>query len=144
MVSVARIVDALGGRGVIREPTPTYDVVISKVRAGLPYAALEAFAERFEISRADVLRLLHLPLRTLARRKKERRLHPAESDRLLRLGRIAACAEEVLGERQKAARWLQKPNRTLGGAIPLSLLDTDAGAQRVEEILGRIAHGIYS
>lgn len=144
MVPVARIVDALGGRRVIREHTPTYDAVIARVRGGLPYAALEAFAERFDIPQSAVVRLLHVPLRTLARRKKERRLRADESDRLLRLGRIAACAEEALGDRQKAARWLQKPNRALGGEVPLSLLDTDAGTQRVEEILGRIAHGIYS
>lgn len=39
----------------------------------------------------------HLPARTLARRKRERRLRADESDRLFRVGRVAALAEEVLG-----------------------------------------------
>jgi putative toxin-antitoxin system antitoxin component (TIGR02293 family) len=83
-------------------------------------------------------------MRTLARRKKEKRLHADESDRLFRVGRIAALAEETLGSKDKAKRWLQKPNRALGGAAPLRLLDTELGARQVEDVLGRIAHGVYS
>ena len=53
-------------------------------------------------------------------------------------------AEEVLGTREKAAAWLHDPNRALGGPRPLDQLDTDLGARQVEQILGRIAHGVYS
>jgi putative toxin-antitoxin system antitoxin component (TIGR02293 family) len=88
--------------------------------------------------------VLHLPPRTLARRKRERRLRADESDRLFRLGRIAALAEEVLGSREKASRWLHRPNPALGRVIPLRHLDTDLGARQVEDLLLRIAHGVYS
>jgi len=37
-----------------------------------------------------------------------------------------------------------KANRALGGRVPLHLLDSDAGAQAVERVLGRIEHGVYS
>jgi putative toxin-antitoxin system antitoxin component (TIGR02293 family) len=144
MTSAARIVAALGGRGVLRERPRGYDSVIDRARAGLPYASLEAVARRFEIPQEALVRVLNLPLRTLARRKKERRLHANESDRLLRLGRIAALAEEVLGGRERAAAWLRKPNRALGGASPLDRLDTDLGAKEVEQVIFRIAHGVYS
>jgi putative toxin-antitoxin system antitoxin component (TIGR02293 family) len=80
----------------------------------------------------------------LARRKQERRLRADESDRLLRLARVAAVAEDVLGAQDKAGRWLQKPNRALGGIVPLDLLDTDLGAEEVVTVLGRIEHGVYS
>ena len=139
-----RIYEALGGKKVLKEPASHYGALIDHVRSGLPYAAVEAVAERFEIPKDDLLRILHLPLRTLARRKKERMLRADESDRLLRLGRIAAMAEEVLGTPAKAAAWLRNPNRALGGPRPLDRLDTDLGARQVEQILGRIAHGIYS
>ncbi len=65
-------------------------------------------------------------------------------DRLFRGGRIAAQAEQVLGSRAKASAWLRKPNRALGGAVPLRQLDTDLGAGEVEDVLLRIAHGVYS
>ena len=144
MPSPGRIYRALGGKKVLKKPARHYGALIDHVHAGLPYAAVEALVERFEISRADLLRILHVPPRTLARRKKERMLRADESDRLLRLGRIAAMAEEVMGTREKAAAWLKDPNRALGGPRPLDRLDTDLGALQVEQILGRIAHGVYS
>lgn len=88
--------------------------------------------------------VLAIPLRTLTRRKAERRLRPEESDRLVRLARILAQAVDVLGSTEKASQWLQRPNRALGGETPLSLLDTDLGSRQVEEVLGRIEHGVYS
>jgi putative toxin-antitoxin system antitoxin component (TIGR02293 family) len=144
MVSTAQLVLALGGKAVFKERTATYDVIVDRVRAGLPYAVLESLATRFELPQERLTRVLRIPVRTLARRKKERRLQAAESDRLLRVARIAAFAEDVLGDAAKAGRWLQKPNRALGGVSPLDQLDTDIGAWHVEQVLGRIAHGVYS
>ncbi|MCI0441640.1 MbcA/ParS/Xre antitoxin family protein, partial [bacterium] len=66
------------------------------------------------------------------------------SDRVVRLARIGAMAAYVLGNEQKAAVWLHERNRALGGIPPLDILDTDIGTRQVEEILGRIEHGVYS
>jgi putative toxin-antitoxin system antitoxin component (TIGR02293 family) len=101
-------------------------------------------ASRFHIARKDLTALLRVPPRTLARRKRARRFQADESDRLFRIGRIAAQAEQVLGSREKASAWLRQPNRALGGAVPLRQLDTDLGAREVEDVLLRIAHGVYS
>lgn len=144
MVSSARLIKALGGGKVFRERRAGHSAVVDRVRAGLPYAALEAVATRFEIPTEALVRVLHIPPRTLARRKKERRLRPDESDRLLRLARVAARAEEVLGTPENAAGWLRDPIIALGDTSPLDNLDTELGTEEVEQILGRIEHGIYS
>jgi putative toxin-antitoxin system antitoxin component (TIGR02293 family) len=144
MASARRLVEALGGRKVFREKLADYTAVRNRGRKGLSYAALEAVATRYDIPTAILVRVLHIPARTLARRKKERQLRPDESDRLLRLARIAALAEETLGTREKATTWLRGSIRALGGASPLDLLDSDLGAQEVENILGRISYGVYS
>ena len=70
-------------------------------------------------------------------------LSAAESDRLARLARILVRAEQALGDEEKARRWLTRENRALGDAQPLALLDSDAGAEAVEQVLGRIEHGVY-
>jgi putative toxin-antitoxin system antitoxin component (TIGR02293 family) len=67
-----------------------------------------------------------------------------DSDQPLRLARILAQTVDVLGSKEKASGWLQAPNQALGGQTPLSLLGTDPGAQQVEEVLGRIEHGVFS
>lgn len=144
MVSTGRLVQALGGKGVLRERQATYAAMIARARAGLPYAALEAIATRFAIPQDLLVLILHLPPRTLARRKKSGRLGADESDRLLRLARVVAKAAEVLGSDERAGAWLHGPVLALGGVRPLDLLDTDLGAQQVEQVLGRIEHGVYS
>ena len=144
MVTASKIAETLGGRSVLKERLADYTAVIHRARAGLPYAALEAVAKRYGIPMATLAQVIDLPARTLARRKKERRLSASESDRLVRVTRVAAEAEGVLGDRHKAGRWLQKPNRALGGAIPIDLLSSDLGAGQVETILGRIEYGVYS
>jgi len=141
----ARQMAAVMGRSLgMREVTATYQTLHERVRAGLPYAALATLVARYALTGNEVVAVLRIPKRTLARRKLARRLPPDESDRLLRLARIGALAEEVLGAPERAAGWLRAPNRALAGAAPLHLLATEVGAREVETILQRLAHGIYS
>lgn len=144
MSVMPEIVEALGGSEGRSEPVRTPEELKAWIREGLPFSSLESVMKRFGFSREEVAWALDLPPRTFARRKLERRLRPAESDRLFRLARIASQATGVLGGEDKAARWLHSPNRALGGNVPLELLDTDLGTRQVEEVLGRIEHGVYS
>ena len=57
--------------------------------------------------------------------------------------RVRARAIDTLGP-QKTDGWLEAPNRALGGVTPLSLLDTDNGAQAVLDVFGRIDFGVFS
>jgi putative toxin-antitoxin system antitoxin component (TIGR02293 family) len=70
------------------------------------------------------------------------RLDPAVSDRLVRIERIHALTTHVLGEGTKASRWLTTVSRALGAEAPLEMLDTDVGAQRVQEELHEIESGM--
>lgn len=144
MLRTADIVEALGGRKVLKRQISNLSELRQTVGAGLPYASLEAVMVKFGIARGEAASALHLPQRTLARRKKECKLSAGESDRLLRLARLGAQAANVLGSEEKAARWLRRPNRALGNEVPLELLESEIGARQVEEVLGRIEYGVYS
>ncbi len=143
-LTTRRLVSALGGRRALRSYPEDLDALRLRLRQGLPYGALAALTSAYDIDLRSLALVLRIPQRTLARRRRERRLRPDESDRLFRVARIAALAEESLGGREKAARWLKQPNRALGHAIPLDHLDTELGARQVEDVLGRISHGVYS
>ena len=80
----------------------------------------------------------------MERRKQTGRLSPEESERVYRFAKVFAFAESVLGNREKARHWLTSPNRALRNATPLSLLETEAGADEVSNVLGRIDYGVYS
>jgi putative toxin-antitoxin system antitoxin component (TIGR02293 family) len=144
MPATSVIVEALGGRATLDNPVEGPADLSAHIRAGLPYASLESVMAKFDLRREEVSSALHLPPRTLARRKQEQRLSPDESDRLFRLVRLASQAVQVLGSEERASLWLRRANRALGGHPPIELLDTDVGARQVEEILGRIEHGVYS
>jgi len=87
---------------------------------------------------------LGIPERTLARRKREGKLNSEESSKLVRLARVIERAEEVFEEFDLAIDWLKSNNPSLAGFTPVSLLDTDIGAESVMETLGRIEHGVFA
>jgi putative toxin-antitoxin system antitoxin component (TIGR02293 family) len=115
--------------------------ILPLVRHGLPAGAVEQFIETGAISAAELYSLV-LPRKTFANRRKLGRLTPEQSDRLVRVARMVAAAEETFGAREIAHRWLRRPSNALDNEAPLTLLDTDEGARMVETLLLRIAHGI--
>jgi putative toxin-antitoxin system antitoxin component (TIGR02293 family) len=93
------------------------------------------------LSLKEVAGSLDLSARSLQRRRKQGRLARYESDRVYRLARLLALAKHYLGDADAAGHWLKCPNRALGGAKPIDLVDTEPGARAIENLLGRIAYG---
>jgi putative toxin-antitoxin system antitoxin component (TIGR02293 family) len=116
---------------------------IAEVREGLPLVELDQTADLLGIDRAQLASILDTSLRTLQRKAEaDGRLGPSASDRLARIKRIHELATHVLGERDKASRWLTAASRGLGGEVPLEMLDTDIGTQRVQQELREIEYGM--
>ncbi len=139
------IAEVLGGPRVLGRAVKKPHDLADLVRKGLPANSVKALAGRLDIGNAALSRRLGIPQRTLTRRlSRHSRLTVSESDRTVRLARVYANAVEMIGEEDKAVRWLQTPNRALGGERPIDQVDTDVGAREVEDILSRIAYGVYS
>jgi len=113
------------------------------VRDGLPYTALEALSLSLGVAPAALGNVLLMSERTRQRRRGADLSGP-ESDRLVRIARVASHALRVFGTRAKVQRWLQGPCAALGGDVPLTMLDTDLGAADVNAVLLRIEHGVFS
>ncbi|MEO7501336.1 MAG: antitoxin Xre/MbcA/ParS toxin-binding domain-containing protein [Gemmatimonadaceae bacterium] len=118
--------------------------LVEAVRDGLPVNLIARAVSAGLLSPSEVDRLI-IPRRTLSHRLRdhEGRLSKTESDHLTRVIRAISLATETLGTAEKSHRWLRKSNKALGGGAPLDLLDTDGGARLVEQVLGRIAYGVY-
>jgi putative toxin-antitoxin system antitoxin component (TIGR02293 family) len=139
------IAEVLGGRKVLGKAVRKPDDLARLVRNGLPAISVTILAKQLRLGNSVLGQKLGIPQRTLTRRLSHAsRLTPAESDRTVRIARVYANAVEMLGEEEKAIVWLGTANRALGGDRPLDVLDTDVGARMVEDILGRIAYGVYS
>jgi putative toxin-antitoxin system antitoxin component (TIGR02293 family) len=143
-MTVADVVEWLGGRKVLRTEVRSELELVRAVQEGLPTASIAAMVERGALDPQEVERFI-IPRRTLAHRRKRRQpLSPEESDRLARAAHLLALATETFGDQEKAARWMRRPNRALRGAVPIELLTTSGGARLVEDVLERIAHGVFS
>jgi putative toxin-antitoxin system antitoxin component (TIGR02293 family) len=139
------IPDVLGGEVILGRQVSKSGGLAELVREGLPVKALFLLAERLDLRQAEISEKIGIPQRTLTRRiTQHSRLTPAESDRTVRLAQVYSTAAETLGDGDKAAAWLKTPNRALRGGRPLDQLDTDPGVREVEDVLGRIAYGVYS
>ena len=139
-----KLATLLGGRKTLTHAVSEPGDFQDAIRKGLPFATFEVLMRVLGIRALELARLLGLAARTLARRKSGGELSPAESDRLYRIARLALTAAEVLGTPEKAREWLHRKNRALGGLTPISCLDTGVGERQVEDLLGRIGHGIHS
>lgn len=134
----------LGGRGVLHaRPRTTLDWV-SVIRKGISSAAANSLAKALHVTQSELAAALGIPERTLARRKREGMFNSEESAKLVRLARVIRRAEQVFEDLDAALDWLKSGNAALSGATPLSLLDTDVGAESVTDTLGRIEHGVFS
>ncbi len=112
------------------------------VEARLSTSVLKSLV-RHGLDESDVHELV-IPRRTLSHRKARReRLTQDESDRAMRVARILTLAGNVFGEKDRALRWLRKPNRRFEHRSPLGLLATETGARLVEEALYQIDDGIF-
>ena len=143
-MTVTTIVERLGGSELLGIEICSDLELARAVGRGFPASAVDVLIERGDITAAE-LHAVVIDRRTLARRKRDGQpLSSAQSDRLARLARVASFADHTFGNRDKARRWLRKPNRGLRGHVPLELLGLEVGGVVVEQALHRLAHGILA
>jgi len=140
------------------------------IRKGIPWGVISHIKKEFNLPDEVIAQIIGVSCRTIARRRKTvkipvkttrvavsgkprkrkanlialERLSPVESDRVYRFARIIALAEDVFEDKEEALEWLKSPQYGLGGLVPFDMLQTDAGAREVEELLVRIDYGILS
>ena len=135
------VIEELGGERTLGRRLSSDRDLREAIREGFRSAVVEKLMRSSGLTLKELASALDLSPRSLQRRRSSGRLERHESDRLYRLARIVAIANEYLGDRERALRWLRHPNRTLSGIAPLAAIDTELGAREVENILGRIAYG---
>ena len=116
---------------------------MAKVRRGLPYSVIEALAGAIG-SQRELAQAVGIPTTTLARRKRTGRLTPAESDRTVRIARVVDMSRVLMrGDLEATRRWLTTPHDLLDGESPLQRASTETGARDVEQLVGRLQHGVF-
>jgi putative toxin-antitoxin system antitoxin component (TIGR02293 family) len=112
---------------------------------GMDWKVVEEVKERLGVADKGLSEWASIPPRTFSRRKKEGRLKPTESERVLRFAQLHARATEFFsGDADKAREWLFAPKSLLSGASPMEYARSESGARFVFDLLGRLEHGVFS
>ena len=116
---------------------------IQQIRQGMPVSTLEGLARRMQVPVKAVLALLNMPQTTYNKRKSESALlDAAAAERAMNVSDLIELGLEVFNhEEAKFIHWLQKPNLSLGGPSPFTLLDTFTGMREVQHALVRLEFG---
>jgi putative toxin-antitoxin system antitoxin component (TIGR02293 family) len=69
-------------------------------------------------------------------------LSAEESDRLLRI--FGRAMELFEGDHDAASEWMIRQLPALGGETPTDAARTALGSRKVETLVGRLEHGVYS
>jgi len=135
---------ASGGRvAVLVFNGETPQAMHERILEGFSFSVLTRFEKESQLPKDAIRAVMHLPDRTLARRKDAGRLTSEESERLYRLITLFRLAVGLFnGDRTAATQWLQTPRPALGGQTPLGLAQTEVGAKQVETLIGQLEHGV--
>ncbi len=117
--------------------------LVERIRQGLPMAEFKALVNLLQIPEDELGRYLGISAATLHRRKKLGHLEAIESERVVRFARLFGLAMQVFETEDAVRSWLKAANPGTAGESPLSYADTEFGAREVEDLLGRIDHGIF-
>lgn len=118
--------------------------LIAFIKRGLSMSSFYELSSELEVQPARLMTVLNIAPRTMVRRKKEGRLEKDESERLYRVGRLFARAVQALGSKEAARTWMKTPKKALGNEVPLEYADTEIGAREIDDLLGRLEHGVFS
>jgi putative toxin-antitoxin system antitoxin component (TIGR02293 family) len=119
--------------------------LIRQLEKGFAFKTLHVLESRSGLALSRLASLIGIPERTLARRRASGKLTPEESERLLRISAVFEDAVDLFeGDLPAAVNWLTTPRKALSDRAPLSYARTEPGAREVENLIGRLEHGIFS
>jgi putative toxin-antitoxin system antitoxin component (TIGR02293 family) len=118
---------------------------MQQIERGFSFETLLRLEANSGVSVALLASVIGIPERTLARRRAAGKIEPDESERLLRLSTLfEKCVELFEGDVKSAVNWLSSPKRALNNQPPLLYARTELGAREVEDLMGRLDHGVFS
>lgn len=114
------------------------------IKEGIPVKAVDELRDLLDLSEIEIASSLRIAQRTLGRRKASEKFNVDESEKVFRFQALYKMALDLFKDILMVRDWFKDPNVALGGRTPLEYADTEPGAREVEDLLGRLAHGVFS
>ena len=116
---------------------------ITMIRSGISKKELEKVKEQSGLDYDSLSSILSVSRATLINKKGADKFDAATSERILLLADTLAYGQSVFEDKDRFNTWMKSSNKALGNKPPISIMDTVYGIREVQNLIGRIEHGVF-
>lgn len=124
----------------VHDPAVRYQ----KAQAGISKSDFLTIVTMTGLNLTEFSKLLPASKRTIEKAKDGELLSAPVSDRVLQIAALFQHGAEIFGSIDIFKQWLQSDLLALANQKPYDYLDNGTGIAIVQDLLGRIEHGVYS
>lgn len=114
------------------------------VKGGISKSYLVKLKKNTDLDYDALAQALSVTRSTLINKKGGQKYSIPLSERIIALAELYSFGYEVFEDQDKFNAWMFHSNQALGGAIPFDFIDNIYGREEIQNLIGRIAHGVYS
>jgi putative toxin-antitoxin system antitoxin component (TIGR02293 family) len=105
---------------------------------------LEHFKKYTNLDYDSLAKVLSVTRATLINKKGDEKFNTTVSEKILALADLYSFGYEVFEDKEKFNQWMFFSNQALGGSIPFDFLHNQYGREEINNLIGRVAYGVYS
>lgn len=114
------------------------------VRDGVTKTYLTKLKEETSLDYDALAQALSVTRSTLINKKGDQKFSDHISERIIAVAEIYSFGYVVFEDKDNFNQWMFSSNQALAGSKPFELMDNQFGREEVRNLIGRIAHGVFS
>lgn len=125
------------------EPIYQRSDLIAIARKGIQTKYIEQIQNFTSLTDKELSSILPISQRQLFRYPSDHILNKEITSHLIQIIELFQKGFKLFGE-EKFKIWLRISNKVLNDNKPIEIMDTSIGIEMIEDVIGRIEHGVYS
>lgn len=117
--------------------------LIDIVRKGIPTKDLQNVQVYTSLTDKEISQILPISQRQLVRYTPDHPLNKEITAHLIQIVEMFQKGYNLFGK-EKFQIWIRTQNKVLKNYKPIEIMDTSIGIEMIEDVIGRIEHGVYS
>lgn len=114
------------------------------VKEGISKSYLVKLKNNTDLDYDSLAKALSVTRSTLINKKGKQKFNDNLSERIVALADLYSFGYEVFGDEQRFNDWMFRSNQALGGKVPFDFVDNHYGREEIQNLIGRIAYGVFS
>lgn len=125
------------------EPIYQRTDLIGIARKGIQTKYIEQIQNFTSLTDKELSSILPISQRQLFRYPSDHNLNKEITSHLIQIIELFQKGFKLFGE-NKFKIWIRTSNKVLNDNKPIEIMDTSIGIEMIEDVIGRIEHGVYS